>query len=163
MIEEWRDIEGFEGLYQVSNLGEVRSFYKNKKLKPFRSMGHFVVHLSKNKTRTIKRVHHLVLEAFVGPRPDGMECRHFPDRNTTNNKLDNLIWGTRSENCADRELQGTSQRGEGNPCVKLSNSKIAEIRLLVAQGEPQRTIAAMFDVSQSLVSRIVTGNRWSHI
>lgn len=57
-------------------------------------------------------VHRLVLEAFIGPRPDGMECRHFPDRNPGNNRLGNLAWGTREQNEQDKandRLHGRTQ------------------------------------------------------
>ena len=50
----------------------------------------------------------LVLEAFVGPCPDGMECRHFPDRDPTNNRLDNVRWGTAQENSDDKKVHGTN-------------------------------------------------------
>lgn len=53
-------------------------------------------------------VHRLVLEAFVGPCPEGMECRHFPDRDTANNHLGNVSWGTRQQNMADKKIHGTS-------------------------------------------------------
>jgi hypothetical protein len=57
-------------------------------------------------------VHSLVLEAFVGPRPDGMQCRHFPDRNPTNNRVSNLSWGTPLENANDRRVHGTIACGD---------------------------------------------------
>lgn len=59
-------------------------------------------------------VHRLVLEAFVGPCPPGMECRHFPDRDPTNNRLDNLSWATRKQNMEDKASHGTNRKGVPN-------------------------------------------------
>jgi hypothetical protein len=57
-------------------------------------------------------VHRLVLEAFVGPCPKGMQSRHFPDKDTSNNALTNLQWGTPKQNQDDRITHGTDGRGE---------------------------------------------------
>lgn len=166
LSEEWRSVVGYEGLYEVSNLGDVRSFYNGRVLRPYRSRSHYVVSLHRggNGRGKDRRVHHLVLEAFVGPRPVGMECRHFPDRDTANNRVDNLLWGTRKENCADREVQGTSQRGEGNATAKLSNKDIEDIRQMAMERSlSQSAIALRYNVSQSLVSRIASRDRWTHL
>src|SRR5690606_14623497 len=60
-------------------------------------------------------VHTLVLLAFLGPPPDGMECRHFPDNTRTNNRLTNLNWSTHQQNIADRAVHGTNPSGDKNP------------------------------------------------
>lgn len=76
----------------------------------------------KSKTHVI---HRLVLTAFVGPKPDGMLCRHFPDRNPLNNRLDNLSWGTPKQNAADRAVHGTTNRGhKHSAATKRRMSKI---------------------------------------
>jgi hypothetical protein len=107
MIEIWKDIPGYEGQYQVSTLGNVRSFRRSvapKLLKPGRmSGGHLSVALGRGNSRC---VHELVLLAFVGPAPIKHECRHL-NGNPADNRLENLKWGTRSENILDAVAHGT--------------------------------------------------------
>ena len=107
---------GWEGLYEVSSLGRVRSVDRvdsagaTRKGRVLRSgdqlTGHQVVHLSRASQVTTRTVHRLVLEAFVGPRPEGMEACHW-DGNPRNNRRDNLRWGTRSSNRQDAVRHGT--------------------------------------------------------
>ena len=104
-IEEWRDIEGYEGLYQVSNLGNVKSldryipysngklvFYKGKILKPILDKyGYNTVNLHKFINREQKKVHRLVAEAFIS-NPDNLPLINHKDENKENNCVDNLEW-----------------------------------------------------------------------
>lgn len=111
MTEIWKDVVGFEGRYQVSNLGRVRSvdrpvrvvckgvdtfrIARGRLLRPGRAhSGHVSVAIGKGNSRL---VHQLVLEAFVGPRPKGMESLHL-NHDPQDNRLLNLRYGTRSEN-----------------------------------------------------------------
>ena len=109
--EIWKDIKGYEGLYQVSNFGNVRSLdrlahcgkygkgvYKGKLLKPIdRGNGYYRISLSVNSKIKFKGVHNLVAETFI-PNPDNKPFVCHIDNNTSNNKLENLYWGTQSEN-----------------------------------------------------------------
>jgi HNH endonuclease len=100
-------------------------------------------------------VHILVLEAFIGPCPEGCEARHLDG--TRNNNLENLIWGTHKENMIDVVKHGKSD-------VILTEDNVKEIRELLAQGRlSQSKIAGMFNISQQQVSRINTGERWKHV
>ena len=77
--------------------------------------------------RGVRRyVHQLVLEAFVGPRPEGMESRHFPDRDPANNRVENLSWGTHQQNIRDQKVHGTDNSGERNGQVKLTASMVKQ-------------------------------------
>lgn len=99
-MEEWRDIPGYEGLYQASNKGNIRSvYYRNYRvLKPGKDHGGYLqVILYKNKIRRIGRVHRLVWSAFNGPIPEGMEINHI-DECKTNNSLSNLNLLSRTQN-----------------------------------------------------------------
>jgi hypothetical protein len=114
--EEWRPVYGLDG-YEVSDLGRVRSLRGKahsspKILKPYvNGKGYHMLSLVEcNGSHRNHFVHVLVLEAFVGPRPDNMQCRHFPDPTPTNNALVNLQWGTSLENHADRRIHGTYPR-----------------------------------------------------
>lgn len=114
MEEEWKPIPGYEGYYEVSSHGRVRSLdrevhtkngqarrRKGRLKKPSRrANGYPQTLLCREGKRKNKYVHRLVLEGFVGPCPDGMECLHI-DGNKTNNHVDNLRWGTGSENTLD--------------------------------------------------------------
>ncbi|WP_341258240.1 NUMOD4 motif-containing HNH endonuclease [Gordonia malaquae] len=117
-LEQWRPVLGFEGLYQVSDRGRVRSLdrtivqsngttrtFKGQVLRQVRMNAYMTVGLSHAGRGFRRTVHRLVLESFVGPRPDGMEACHN-DSDGTNNHLQNLRWDTRKENAADRVRAG---------------------------------------------------------
>ena len=124
--EEWKDIQGYEGLYQVSNLGNIKN-KKGKLLKPFRKgkYGHSLVGLSKDNKSTKYQVHRIVAIHFI-PNPENKpEVCHKDNTLDKNGFLDNsasnLIWGTHKENC---EFENTRKRqsenhadftGENNP------------------------------------------------
>ncbi|HDY88505.1 MAG TPA: hypothetical protein ENH82_10410, partial [bacterium] len=120
MNEVWKNIPHYENWYQISNMGRVKSltrkhrFGYSKKIKilqPFPNhKGYLRVDLRKDGQRDCRQIHRLVLEAFVSLCPERMECRHL-DGNPQNNRLDNLMWGTRSENQQDRIVHGTSNNG----------------------------------------------------
>src|SRR5688572_26642217 len=116
--EEFRAVPGHPG-YEVSNLGRVRSYWTRgvekhignqpRLLRPFKNkLGYLAVTLAGGRKKSI---HRLVLETFVGPCPDGMEARHVNDNNPANNRLSNLCWGTRQENCDDKKRHGTHKVG----------------------------------------------------
>lgn len=125
MQEIWKEIEGTNGMYQVSNLGNVKSFTRIKKgglLKPGRySNGYLFVHFAKDTDKKGERhsylIHRLVAQAFL-PNPKGLEQVNHKDENKTNNRVDNLEWCTHLYN----QNYGTrNQRvGEKN---KISNGK----------------------------------------
>lgn len=127
--EDWRAVVGFEGSYEVSNLGRVRSLdrtriyqrfdqgakrmvtvtrlHKGHVLRPGTTKsGHQLVVLKRGSGG--QYVHSLVLAAFVGPRPDGSECCHG-DGDPTNNRVENLRWDTRLANVQDMIRHGTAQ------------------------------------------------------
>lgn len=168
MCEQWKDIRGFEGVYQISTQGRVRRFWPSsahgyKVLNPWidRKTGYRRVDLCVNRSKDVRRIHQLVLEAFTGPRQPLMEGRHL-DGNRQNNHLDNLRWGTRSENQQDRKLHGTDSRGTGN--TKLTVDQVREIKqLLQSDNKTHRKIADMFGVNRSTITDINTGKRWGYV
>jgi len=111
MNEEWRDIKGYEGLYQVSNLGRVRSlrFKKVRILKPWGSHGYKHIELCVNNSRFVTGVHRLVAEAFI-PNPLNLPEVNHKDRNRSNNVLDNLEWVNRSQDVAHAYANGVLPR-----------------------------------------------------
>jgi hypothetical protein len=164
-----KPIKGFRG-YFVSNYGEVYSAWKSsgpgarvgvslKRLKQIPSSGRVMVGLSRGGKRHTIRIHKLVLEAFVGPCPSGMEACHFPDRDTANNRLDNLRWDTKASNEADKVLHGTSNHGERNGSAKLITSQVRDIRKQREQGKTYRQLSEKYDVSISNIQSIC--QRWT--
>ena len=102
-MEEWKDIEGYEGLYQVSTLGRVRSLYGHggvsvRILKPYiRKTGYLDVGLFKNGAYSYKLIHRLVAQAFV-PNPENKPVVNHKDEDKTNNQVENLEWCTAEYN-----------------------------------------------------------------
>lgn len=118
----WKSIPGWPG-YEVGNDGAVRCWNPRnaralapkepRLIKPHAHprTGYMVLTLCKQGVRTTRLVHQLVLEAFVGPRPEKAQARHFPDPTRSNNRLDNLSWCTAKENAADKHVHGSSLKG----------------------------------------------------
>lgn len=127
-MSNWRPVLGFEGLYEVSDDGQVRSLdrhvadgrlFRGKLLRPGvkRPTGHLLVSLYRNGHGTTRAVHRLVLESFVGPRPRGSECRHGNGQ-ASDNRLANLAWGSRSENHRDAVRHGTHNNASKTRCPR---------------------------------------------
>lgn len=96
--EEWRDVPGYEGLYQVSNLGRVRRTKTGRVLRPGKTRkGYFAVSFSRNSVRKSEYVHSCVARAFLGTRPEGLTINH-KDGNKSNNCAANLEYCTNQEN-----------------------------------------------------------------
>lgn len=93
--EIWKPVLGFEGRYEVSNLGNIKSLTRNKLLKPASNRGYLFVQLGKDHKQ--KYVHRAVYEAFNGQIPEGLQINHL-DENKLNNSLSNLSLVTHREN-----------------------------------------------------------------
>lgn len=124
--EVWKPVVGYEGLYEVSNWGNARSLArvdaqggrrKQRMFKPSRmdKWGHLGIKIRRDGVVKSRYVHHLVLEAFVGPRPEGMEACHWNDV-ADDNRLENLRWDTRGANRHDRVRNGRDQNANKNHC-----------------------------------------------
>lgn len=192
--ERWLPIVGFEGLYEVSDFGRVRSVdrilpyerrdqYSGRILSFDRkrcgqilragpsNSGHLSVVLGRGQTRS---VHTLVLEAFVGPCPEGHESCHGDD-DPINNKLENLRWGTRSDNLHDAIRNGKKPIGEKAWNAKLSNVDVASIKARIGDRpkmprglhdrslESMTKIATEYGVGEATIRQIVRGRTWKHI
>jgi len=107
-------------------------------------------------------IHRLVLEAFVGPCPPGMEAAHG-DGDKFNNNLDNLRWATKTENQADRVTHGTDCRGERHGAHKLTEADVVEIIRLVHSGRNPAVVGRQYGIARTTASRIARGKTWKHI
>lgn len=174
-MERWRDVPGFEGIYRVSDHGRLssrtpdgRGSYRRYLTRGSRDAYRLVaLHDGPRLRRTA--MHILMLEAFIGPRPPGMEARHLDDVKH-NNVLSNLAWGTQAENNADR-MRNTGRIGD-RPYVRgsahfnnrgLTEADVVEIRRCAALGETQESLASRFPTSRGNVAVIVTGRTWKHV
>lgn len=104
-------------------------------------------------------VHRLVLTAFVGPRPDGMQACHN-NGVPSDNRLVNLRWDTSKRNHADQVLHGTQPIGTRNPQARLTEADVLEIRSRIKNGELLKSIATDFGVARSTISQIKLGRNW---
>lgn len=152
--------------YLVTNKGRIWSTHIDKFLKVNRvgakSKTYYqAVVLYKNGKRCQRKIHHLVLETFVGFRPRGMQCRHL-NGDPSDNRLENLKWGTHSENQQDSVRHGThvNNNGERNGMSKLSNAEVREvISLCKARVYTQNEIAKLYSVARWTINTINTGKR----
>lgn len=182
-MENWKSIPGYEGYYEVSDLGNVRSLdreiehvnrwgtltinkLKGKNLalaetEPTPGYFRLTAVLSKNNKAKTRLVHHLVMEAFEGPRPSGYEVAHN-DGNSLNNEFKNLRYALPMDNTHDKFRHGTMLRG-----ARVGTSKLSEdqARHIISMRGKCRLIelAEKYGVRESLISRIQTGKRWRHL
>jgi hypothetical protein len=171
LTERWLPVPGYEGLYEVSDLGNVRSFHAGRGsgkrgglLAPGLSGRYLTVALcQRGQPRRSWPVHQLVLLAFAGPRPPGMESLHGPG-GQLDNRLVNLCWGTPSQNHGpDRVRDGTSNRGERSRNAKLTEAIVSECKRRYAAGETQTALAIEFGVTEPAICEAVNGVTWAHL
>lgn len=173
--EIWKPVVGWEGLYEVSNMGRVKSCARSRRgphgsvchhaaylMHPQSKRGYPQVHLRFDERSLFANIHALVLIAFVGPRPKGFHACHF-DGDRTNNRDTNLRWDTVANNCADKVRHGTSNRGERHGHAILTNAQVLEMRRLRRKGRSREKLAAMFGVAPATVWGIVTRRTWRHL
>lgn len=171
--ERWLPIPGYEGFYEVSDLGRIRSLRHMTRcgwrgghlLKPFPdSDGYLRVNLSRDGViARLQPVHRLVLLAFTGPPPTpDHECCHGPG-GKLDNRPANLSWGTRLDNSDDKRRDGTMACGEKQGNARFTQSDIEDMRRRYAAGESQSSIARSYDTPQMVIRRIITGEAWSHV
>ena len=167
---EYRDVVGFPG-YRVGNDGSFWSCWATngcltstwKQLRGFPVKGGYVIAaMRQNGIPKTRLLHHLVLEAFVGPCPEGMETCHENDI-SNDNRVENLRWGTRESNFRDRDRNGGTARGTKIGLSKLNDEKVLAIRTRAFSGESLAELAKEFGCNDRNVSQIVLGRTWKHV
>lgn len=171
--EIWRPVPGFEGRYDVSDQGRVRGWVNNygnqrvepKVLKPGKDTGGYMLFTlvrSKGAKKENWLGHRLVMLAFVGPMPEGMQTRHL-DGDPWNNRLSNLAYGTGEENQADRVEHGTDHRGERQHFAKLTDTIVIQARIAAALGARHCDLARDHGVTQTTMMKAINGMTWGHL
>jgi hypothetical protein len=182
LIEVWKDIPGYEGYYQASNMGKIRSldrkeFYKDKRC-PSKQLfrlrkgqilscsdnqyGYLYVNLHKNKIKTTHHVARLILITFNRFPKNNEQACHFPDSNKYNNKIDNLRWGTAQENARDRDNHGNTIREEKMFNAKLNKKKVEEI-LKLLNNNTQTYIANLYNINRKTIFNIKHNLIWKSV
>ena len=177
--ERWLPAVGFEGWYEVSSLGRVRSVTRQILVRfttrapalrirrgriikqALGTSGYWQVRFSRDGVATNQVVHRLVAAAFIGPCPPGLDVRHGVAGKLVN-RASNLSYGTRAENMHDCIRDGTRRSGAGHQSTngKLTWEDVADIRRRFAEGERQCDLAREYDLKYGAVYKIVRGHRW---
>ncbi len=178
MKENWATVYGFDGYYQVSDLGRVRSVdrvvrcktcarrYKGKILTPrVITDNYFQVVLAKKGKRSQLTIHRLVATSFV-PNPSRKPQVNHIDGNKQNNKSSNLEWCTQLENNIHARANGLypSVDGENNPRAKLSTSQVIEIRRFADDIKRDvNGLSKKYNVSKGCIYSIIKRKSWKHL
>lgn len=181
-VEEWRNIPDFEGYYQVSNLGNVKSldrtlvnklgvsfFRRGIPIRPDlnkRGKGYYQVNLSNGtKKRKWFKVHRLVCLAFLEVPENFKELQvNHINGITTDNRLCNLVWCTAKDNVKHAYETGLTPLGSNRPSSKLNEDDIKEIRSLYAVGNyTTQKLADKYKVTRHMIGLIVNKKRWKHV
>lgn len=168
-MEVFKSVVGYEGLYEVSNLGRVKSLVPHNRrqfdfLKQSDSGKANTICLFKEGKKKTINVHRLVLEAFIGTRPKGLECCHN-DGNYKNNHIDNLRWDTHLSNTRDTINHGkfVCTQGERHGMSKLNNEDVLSIKNAIAAGYSDTQISKMYSITRRHANSIRNGKLWNHI
>lgn len=183
--EVWKPIPGYEGLYEVSNRGRIKSIAgfkryagKQRRIKIRIVRGcRSVCLVDKNGRKKEVLIHLLVLLAFVGPKPkDKQECRHFPDKNPSHNCVENLQWGTYQEQWEDKVVHGTDNTGhrygEDHPSSTMTEAIVRKARELWVPAKRGKikwgkyTVAWLsreFKVSKDALWGALLRKTWKHV
>lgn len=161
-MENWQSVNNYEGIYEISSYGRLRSLKFNR-LRYFNlkadGWGYVIVVLHKKGKREAVRFHRLVASHFIA-NPDNKKEVNHKDGNKLNNRVDNLEWVTPEENMkhAFSTKLNVPKKGEKHQGSKLSNRKAQMIKDLYATGiYKQSDIGEEFNISQTRVSAIVLG------
>jgi len=190
--EEWRPVLGWEDSYEVSSHGRVRgirqkSRWVGKRIRSLKTkkVGYIATILYRSGRQKDVLVHVLVAEAFICPKPEGMEVNH-KDSNRANNHFYNLEWVTHKENqehaakagryaSGDRHPRRTKPeawagavfaprpgiQGERNCSARTTNDRVREVKLARRDGLSYSQLMKRFDLPKHIVARICTGRNWA--
>ena len=180
MTERWLPVIGAEGEYEVSDRGNARSldrwivsgrrryWWRGRTLKAVETaIGHTLkkkLYRCVNIHRRTCKVAVLMLEAFVGPKPfPTAVSRHLND-DSLDDRLENLAWGTKQDDCDDKLRNGFNNKGERHGMAKLTEADVLAIRAAYAAGDvTHRKLGEQYGVHQRAIGNIVNRKSWRHI
>lgn len=167
MDEIWKDIEGYEGLYYISNFGRVRSHAihrKDGKIVRPHIYYYRQVSLHKDGYRQTAKVARLVAKAFI-PNPLNKPPVNHKDCNKVNDHVNNLEWATHSEDSCHASKRGRfpDRKGSQHPRALLTEKDVLEIRELHLAGTLIQELANSFEVSFGCMQAIIARRSWTHI
>lgn len=177
MQEIWKAIPGFEGLYEASDLGRIRSLdrlvmradgrtrqHRGKVLKQTPMSGYLMVSLSVSAVRTVDLVHRLVASAFCR-KPEGCEVINHLDADKSNNVPTNLEWTTSKQNTAHAVGLGlmNTPLGSRKGLAKLTEHDVEQIIRRLCAKEMQKDIASDYGVAPPIIANINLGKAWRHV
>jgi len=157
--EIWKDIEGWPR-HQVSSRGRIRVGVEYKEPWCDSTTGYMKISRRNNGKKETYQIHVLMLNAFVGPCPPGLECRHLNGNKLDNRWPENLTWGTHAQNMEDRIFHGTDNGGERNGRSRLTQTEVNDIRSRTDYYGLNRHLAMEFGVSRATIIRIRSGVTW---
>jgi hypothetical protein len=173
--EIWNDIPGYESLYQVSNLGRVRSLDRRIKsrwpvgrsikgrviIQGIDMAGYYWFRLSKDGAVSMLHTHNAVMQTFVGQRPYNHDIHHINGDNK-DNRLENLCYMLESEHI--RTIHPNPPKGEKSPNAKVTENDVRTMRKLYEAGtHAKRQIARMYGLSQKSARNIIERKSWKHV
>ena len=170
-VEVWKPVPGWEGLYEISNLGNVRSArfrngsYPGRPVKKSRKRnGYLQVCLCRSGKESHRGVHRLVALTFLPPPGPGQTHTNHKNGDKTDNRAENLEWATSRENVRHAmNILGHCHHGEAAGMAKLTEEKVRRIRSLHQQGYSYSQIARAISISRITVRDIVKRRTWTHI
>ncbi len=171
--EYWVDVNGYEGIYQVSNMGRIKSYSRllsvdsigRLRVLSADKFGYIRCGLNKDDKRTTIKVHRLVAEHFI-PNPENKEQVNHKNMIKSDNRVENLEWATRSENTKhsyDNDSKRVRQFGVLCHFSKLNNSDIINIFRLNSEGNSRLEISKIYNIHTKTLSRILTRKSWCHV
>lgn len=172
--EIWKDVQGYENRYQISNIGRVKSlermvghytgglmFLRSRILKHGKGRYPYIILINDGKRNTLK-IHRMVAIAFI-PNPNNKPSVNHINGLRDDNRVENLEWCTHKENMKHAADTGLKYLGENHPNSKLTKEDVIKIKKRISSGEPLRSIANNYSVNRANISAIKFGKSWKFV
>lgn len=170
LLEYWKPAVGYEGIYEVSNVGSICRLHRHQQFRAYGHLkptinpvtGYLQMYLRKDGVPTTFTVHRIVADAHLGPRPIGDITINHINGCKTKNWVSNFEYLTRGDNLRHARANGIWPLGERHAFSIMKNEDVLNIRRL-AQTIPQNEIAKQYGVSKQCINKIVLRRTWNHL